>query len=178
MLLDGVPLDEPVARQVALDRVDRAGHPRVGRRQEPDERDQERRRVELVGAVRLHERVALRVERLAADLVVDRLPDLAPLVDRPREVEALDRVDGAVERDPGEHLRVREVAARAAHFPDPFVGPIPGALEEVHQVSLQRPRVVVGGQPVRARLVQGVHHLAVDVELELLVSRVADAHRL
>ena len=32
-------------------------------------------------------------------------------------------------------------------------------------------------EAVHARLVQGVHHLAVDVELELLVRRVADAHR-
>ena len=37
--------------------------------------------------------------------------------------------------------------------------------------------VVVGGQPVDARLVQRVDHLAVHVELELLVRGVADAHR-
>ena len=37
--------------------------------------------------------------------------------------------------------------------------------------------MVVGVEAVHARLVQHVHHLAVDVELELLVRRVADPHR-
>ena len=79
-----VALDEAVARQVALDRVDRADHARVVRRQEPDERDQQRRRVELVGAVGLRERVELDVERLAAHLLVDLVPHPAPALDRAR----------------------------------------------------------------------------------------------
>ena len=72
---------------------------------------------------------------------------------------------------------MREVAARPAHLPDPFVRLVPGAFEELEQVPLQRPRVVVGVEAVHARLVQRVHHLAVHVELELLVRRVADPHR-
>jgi len=47
----------------------------------------------------------------------------------------------------------------------------------LHHLLLQRPRVIVSREPVAARLVQRVHHLAVGVELELLVRRVADAHR-
>ena len=70
-----------------------------------------------------------------------------------------------------------EVAARPAHLPDPLVGLLPGALEEVHDRPLQRPGVVVGRQAVGACLVQRVHHLAVHVELELLVRGVADANR-
>src|SRR3954454_23199288 len=108
---------------------------------------------------------------------MDLLPDLAPLVDRPGQVEALDSVDGAVERHPGEDLRVREVASRAAHLPDPLVAAVPRALEDLHQVVLERPGVVVGGKPVRARLVQRVHHLAVDVELELAVRGVPNPDR-
>ena len=63
----------------------------------------------------------------------------------PGRSEALDGVDRTVERDPREHLRVREVPARPAHLPDPFVGLVPRTFEEVHQVPLQAPRVVLGG---------------------------------
>lgn len=46
------------------------------------------------------------------------------------------------------------------------------------QPPLERPRVVVGRQPVPARLVQRPEHLAVHVELQLVGRRVAEAHRL
>ena len=129
-------------------------------------------------AVALRERVQVGVEALPADLVVDLAPDPPPAVDGAREVEALDGVDRTVERHPGEHLRVHEVAARPAHLPDPLVRLVPGALEEVHHPLLERPRVAVGREPVPARLVQRVDQLAVHVELKLLVRRVADPDRL
>jgi hypothetical protein len=49
---------------------------------------------------------------------VDLLAQAAPAVDGAAQTESLDRLDGAVERDPSHHLQVREVTARAAHFPD------------------------------------------------------------
>ena len=67
--------------------------------------------------------------------------------------------------------------ARPAHLPDPFVGLVPRRLEVLEQVPLERPGVVVRVEAVHARLVEHVHHLAVHVELELLVRRVADPHR-
>src|SRR5262245_28428988 len=69
-VLLAVALDEAVARQVALDALDRADDARVVDRQEADERDEQGARVERLRAVRLHERVQLDVEALAAYLVV------------------------------------------------------------------------------------------------------------
>ena len=81
----------------------------------------------------------------------------------------------AVERDPRHHLRVGEVASRAAHLPDPLVGLAPDVLEAVEQAAAERPGVVQRREPAGARLVQRVEDLAVDVELELRARRVADA---
>src|SRR3954464_1025201 len=91
------------------------------RGQEADQRDQQQAGVELAGAIGLRERVAFGVETLAAHLVVDLRTQRAPSVDRPVTAELLDRLDGSVRRDPGHHLRVGEVAPRAAHLPQAFV---------------------------------------------------------
>jgi len=66
-----VAQNEPVAAEVALDRLDRADDAGIVRGQEPDERDHQARRVEHLPAVVLRERAQLRVEALPADLVVD-----------------------------------------------------------------------------------------------------------
>ena len=57
---------EAVATKLARDRVDRAGDPLVGCREEPDERDVEDAGVELLGSVVLGEGAALRVIALLA----------------------------------------------------------------------------------------------------------------
>ena len=51
----------------------------------------------------------------------------------PSSPNSLDGLDRAVEGDPRHHLRVGEVAARAAHLPDPLVRLAPGRLEELEQ---------------------------------------------
>ena len=51
-------------------------------------------------------------------------------------------------------------------------------LDEVHQLTVAGPTPArPPSSPALRRLVQRVHHLAVDVELELLRGGVADAHR-
>ena len=101
--------------------------------------------------------------RPRVDLVAGRLPALEMIG---REAELLDRLDRAVEGDPGHDLRVGEVAPAAAHLPDPLVGLLPGRLEEVKQIcpAARRRRAA---QAVAVGLVEGVEDLAVDVELEL-----------
>ena len=70
------------------------------------------------------------------------------------------------------------MAPGPADLPDPVVGLAPAGLEEVHQRSCSSHAGFVGGLdgPLR-RLVERGHDLAVDVELELAGSRVADPHR-
>ena len=150
--------------------------PLVVRRQEADDRDHQRRRVEPARAVGLGEAAALGVEAALADLTVDAVAQLAPAVHRPVVVEALHGPHGAVEGHPGHDLGVDEVAPLAADLPDPLVGLLPGLLEEGEERELEPPRRRLGRQPALARLQHRVHQLAVDVELELVRGGVADPH--
>ena len=99
-----VAKDESVLEQLALDRLDRAAHPRIGGGKEADERNQQQARIELFRAVRLHERPERVVVAALGHFPVDRVAHLAPPIDRPVEVVLFDRADGAVERDPRHHL--------------------------------------------------------------------------
>jgi hypothetical protein len=69
-----------------------------------------------------------------------------------------------------------EVTARPAHLPDAVVGLAPDPGEMVHEYLLHPPGFCVGLELVLAHHVHRVHELAVDVELQLLVGGVADAH--
>src|SRR5204862_200953 len=119
LVVAGIAVDESVAVELSLDRGDRAHHPGVVRRQEADERDDEQAGVEPLRTVRLREGVELAVEAALEHLALDLVAHLPPALDRPGALELLDRLDAPVERDPGHHLRVREVAATAADLPDP-----------------------------------------------------------
>ena len=66
----------------------------------------------------------------------------------PSRPNCSDGLDAAVERDPGHHLRVGEVAARPAHLPDPLVGLVPAPLEVQRADALERPRL---RRPARCR---------------------------
>jgi hypothetical protein len=73
-------------------------------------------------------------------------------------------------------LGVDEVPPRPADLPDPLVGRSHAPSRKSDERPLQPERIGVGLQAGAPGLVQGVEHLAVDVELELLGRRVADAH--
>ena len=113
------------------------------------------------------------VVRLPAHVVVHLVPQRAPALDWPFAPVLRHEPDGAVERDPAHHLRMGELSARAAHLPDPLVGLAPDALEALEQAPAERPGVVRRRQPRRARLVERVQDLPVDVELELSCGLVA-----
>ncbi|GJE46333.1 hypothetical protein AEGHOMDF_5536 [Methylobacterium soli] len=140
--------------------------------------DQQQARVEALRAVILHEAVEFRIEALLADLPVDLVPDLDPTLDRcGRSIAGLrEAADRPVEGDPGHHLRVHEVLAPAAHLPDALVRLAPRLSEKVHEDETHLPSRGVAPETTAARLIERVEHLAVDVELELLRGRVADAH--
>src|SRR6185436_20329780 len=103
------------------------------------------------------------------DLVAPALPAVEGRV----EPIPLDVLDGAIEREPRHHLRVREVATPAAHLPDPLVGLLPFRLEEIEERALDVPSVFVRGYRCAARRteieasleVEHARDLAEDVEL-------------
>ena len=122
---------------------------RVLGRQEPDQRQQQQARVQLLAAVGLDEGAELGVEALRADLAVDPLAQRAPAVDRALEPELLDRADRAVEGDPGHDLGVGEVASAAAHLPDALVRLVPDLLEVLDQRRCSPQPASLGASPMR-----------------------------
>src|SRR4029077_13227775 len=91
--------------------------------------------------------------------------------------ELLDRFHRAVDRDPRHHLRMGEMAPRPAHFPEALVGLAPDLFQVLEQRALHVPGGLVGGDAELARLVERIHQLAVDVELQLRRRGIADAQR-
>ena len=184
-----VALHEPVDHQLALDGLDGADDPRIGRRQEADAGEHEQAGVELVGAVVLHEAVLLRVEALLADLGLDLVGDLAPAIDRHARCG---RCCSAI-------FTARSNATHAITFDcvkwrcGPRISQMPssGSCQTRSRCS-----IIAGEQLARLRVVRrevlrsarepgldaassaASRDLAEHVELELLARLVADAHRL
>ena len=69
------------------------------------------------------------------------------------------------------------MAATASHFPNSIVRLIPDLFQMLDQRLLLRPGRLNGSKSTFACLLDGVHELAVHIELELNGSGVADAHR-
>ena len=103
-------------------------------------------------------------------------PNAAPAIERSGELEFLGQPDRAIEGDPGHHLRMREVPARAADFPDPFVRFLPERLEAADERFLQLPRGRVDRYPRPQGQVHRIHDFSVHVELSLVRGGVADPH--
>ena len=83
----------------------------------------------------------------------------------------------ALDGDPAHQAGVGVVAAAAARLPDPLVGLVPMVYQPLEVAGEVHPAVVVDGQPELVAEVDGVHQLAVDVELQLGRRPVTDAHR-
>src|ERR1700722_13904613 len=120
---------ESLAKELAFDCGDRALDAGIVWRQKADDGDEQEARVQRRIAERLDERVFLRIIPARAHLLMNRVADSAPTLERSLEPEFLDGSNRAVERDPSHDLRVREVAPPAAHFPDTFVRLPPDILE-------------------------------------------------
>jgi hypothetical protein len=87
-----------------------------------------------------------------------------------------DQLHCAIERDPRHHFRMSELLPPATHFPDSFVGFFPFRLEEIHECGLHPPVCFICFDPGQVRAIGGIHHLSINIELELLRGGVADAN--
>src|ERR1700684_3529722 len=168
---------ESLAKKLAFDCGDRALDAGIVRRQKADDGNEQKARVQRRIAQRLDERVFVSVIAARAHLVMNRVTDSAPALERSLETEFLDRAHRAVERDPRHHLRMREVAPAASYFPDALVRLAPDFLEVQKEGGFQRPGRVVRREAGAARDVKGVEHFTVDIELELSNGAVADSDR-
>ena len=113
-----------------------------------------------------------------ADLLMDLVSYLrhwSHITVQPKLFRAL---EGAIKCHPSHDLRIREVLRFAANLPDALIRLIPDVGEVVGQRPLQSEGGRTGRYPAQVTMQQGIGYLAVDVKLELLGGRVADANRL
>ncbi|MBD0694123.1 hypothetical protein BG452_02700 [Streptomyces sp. CBMA123] len=147
-VVGGVAVDQPLGgEQFALDGLDGGDHPLVVARQEPESGDEQERRVQVPAAVVLGEHPALGVESVGADVGVDFVAHLPQVLHHGLGDGAPARKEGggAIEEHPGQDAGMSEVAARAAHLPDPLAGLAPALLQLLGQREQQR----VTGSPGR-----------------------------
>ena len=65
----------------------------------------------------------------------------------------------------------------ATYFPNALIGPPPVIAQPVDQVTQMHPEVVRDGIAVLVGQIHGIHELAVDVQLQLVIRAVTDADR-
>ena len=145
-------------------------HARVVGRQEADQRDHQQAGVELLRAVGLDEGARARRRsprgRPRAWISSRSARQRSTGPSRPNCSTAL---TARSKRHPGHHLRVGEVPPRPAHLPDALVRLAPVSTRGSPSSACSRSQPASSGcQADVAGQVQGVEHLAVDVELELV----------
>jgi hypothetical protein len=172
-----VPVHQGVVDEVGVDGLEGVEEARVGGADELHQRHEQRRGVDGVHARVLDEGPAPLVPEDRHHLVVDGVADAAPFLERVRERPPVGETDAPVEGDPAHEPRVQKLLASAPDLPDAFVGELPVVTDPVDEANQVRPQLIGDGLPVLVVEVDGVHQLAVDVELELVVGAVADPDR-
>src|SRR4051794_6961955 len=104
---------------------------------------------------------------MTTNVLMDLVADGRPSLHRPFNTELLDGFHRTIKGDPCHDLRVGEMLARPAHFPDAFVGLAPRSLKIVHERLADCLRTRARGHAAQPRLEHGVRNLAKDIELQL-----------
>src|SRR5262249_12842224 len=145
--------------------------------EKPDSRQQQQTGVNLPAAIRLHESASLGIETVGANVGADLVANTAPAVQWTAEAESFSTLDTAVDSNPRHHIGIGEMTCWTAHLPHTLIGLSPCLFEMLEHGDLQRPARIAACQSAAARLMQGIHHFAVDVELQLAVRGIANPHR-
>src|SRR5262249_41003774 len=120
-------------------------------------------------------RLQLFIPKVREDIVADLVARAMPHINRTRERTLQGETDSTIECDPAHETRVQELLTSATDFPYPFIRPSPVLTEPIQQPLHVLPLLIRAGATVFICKVDGVHHLAVNVELQLVVSTIADA---
>jgi hypothetical protein len=115
---------------------------------------------------------------MGADIGMDALAHRPPIVDRSLETVALGAADAAIVRHPAHHLGKHVVLGRTAPFPDAAVGLSADLAEMFEQFAFELPGAAAELDIGAPRLMEGIHQFAENIELELPMGGIAEAHRL
>src|SRR5579859_8211355 len=119
-------------------------------------------------AVKLHKGIQAGVKTSPAYLIVDGVAQRLPSRNVPGKPALFCGSDRAIDGDPRHELGVNEVPARAAHFPNTFIGLLPSGLEEFQQRLAHIFAFVLRRfESCLAALKESVGNLAKNIQLKL-----------
>ncbi|MNL32528.1 hypothetical protein D3C87_1543860 [compost metagenome] len=116
------------------------------------------------------------VPEIFPDVGVDRLAGLVPASERGGQRAFGGETDGAVQGYPAHQPRVQEVMLLTAHFPDAHIFLLPGFADLINHFHGVFPALMGDGVAVFIDQVHRVHQFAEDVELDLIISLIANTH--
>jgi hypothetical protein len=171
-----VATDGRADAEPGLDGADGRSVAVVVRVDQPDEPEREHRGVDVVRAVRRSERTNRRVPAVGEHVVGDGGAQRLPL--GPVATENLGgNVERAIDGQPAHRLGVDVVARGRSDLPDPLICFLPAVLDRAHQILDQAPVPRRERRSGPAQLADERQDGPEDVELDLVVGGVADAHR-
>src|SRR5258708_10785948 len=168
---------ERIFDQVLLDRYHRGKPHRIYRADEPHHRHQQRRGIEIFRAFGLHKRLQLLAPEIRENVIPDLISRVLPDIERSRKGPLLSQAQRAIECDPAHNSRMEELPGPAAHLPDTLIRTPPIVPQPLQQTLNILPSRMGDRLTILIREIDGIHHLAINVELQLLVSGIADQDR-
>ena len=94
-----------------------------------------------------------------------------------RKTSLTGETNAAIQSDPALQFGIHELLAFTAHLPQAIVGLTP-IFRHPHQHPVNaHPQIVGDGRDVFVVEINRIHHLAVDIQLQLAGSRIADTNR-
>src|SRR5205807_1262444 len=117
-----------------------------------------------------------RIPKVCEDILSYRVPGSQPSVERPRKGAFLRKPQCSIESHPAHQTRVQEFSRPATNLPYALIGPLPVLSQPLQYPLNFLPPGIGHWVPVLVRQIDGIHHFAINIQLQLLVGRITDTH--
>src|SRR5215469_3752789 len=175
-LLQVISQHKSIDDQLAFDGLDGCNHTSVRCWQEADERDEQETRIQCSRTITLHKRAHTGIKSVLADIFVNLVAQAAPVIERSSQFEALKIFDSAIHSHPRHHFRVRELLSPSTNLPDAVIRLHPNLFEIGYPVSFYGRTLFRDTGRAFPGLMHRIRNFAIDIELELGSSGIADAY--
>ncbi len=169
-------MNQSVIGERVTDRVQSCQPARIGGADEPHKRHQQQRGIEGVSTLGLDEVSFLLVPEVCPDVFVDIVSNVDPSAEGCRERSLARQANGAVDCDPAHEARMQEMLRAAPHFPNAGIRLFPVFADIVDDVAHTVPAIMGNGMAVFVAEIDGIHQLAIDIELHLFCRTISDPH--
>src|SRR6266705_3098608 len=116
------------------------------------------------------------IPEVRKDVVSNRVACSQPSVEWPRKRAFLREPQCSIESHPAHQTRVQEFSRSATNLPYALIGPLPVLSQPLQYPLNFLPPGIGHWVPVLVRQIDGIHHFAINIQLQLLVGRITDTH--